>query len=80
MGSIPIPSSTTEPLYSDIAAFLWDLRKKGYKETTIVQNYTKILKQLSKKSSLNNPDSVLSFLATKEISNGRKELIANCHA
>ena len=80
VGSIPIPSSTTEPLYSDIAQFLWELKKRGYRETTIVQNYAKILKQLSKNCNLNNPESVLCFLATKEISEGRKELIVNCYA
>jgi integrase len=71
----------TESLYSnDIMSFLWELRKKGYKETTIVQNYAKILKQLSNNCNLNNPESVLIFLVSHEICEGRKELIVNCYA
>lgn len=81
MGSIPIHSSTTESLYSsDITQFLWELKKRGYKETTIVQNYAKILKQLSRNCDLNNPESVLNLLVSKEICDGRKELIVNCYA
>jgi integrase len=80
VGSTPIPSSTTASLCSDVAAFLWELKKQGYKETTIVQNYAKILKHLQRYSNLNNPDSILNFLANKEISEGRKELIADVYA
>lgn len=40
MGSTPIPGFYTEPLYSNvIIAFLWALRRKDYKESTMVQNY-----------------------------------------
>ena len=67
MGSTPIPSSNAEPLYS-IANFLWALKKEGLKETTIVQNYSKVLRNLEKNCSLRNPDTVLSYLASKEIS------------
>ena len=75
MGSTPIPGSNTEPLYSeDIAKFLWALKKEGLKETTIIQNYSKVLKHLNKNCKLNNPDSILSYIAVKEVSEGRKEL------
>ncbi len=85
MGSIPIPSSLNSSLYNrdgsgDVVNFVWELKKRGYKETTIRQNYAKILKQLSKDCNLNNPESVLIYLATKDISEGRKELIVDCYA
>jgi deoxyinosine 3'endonuclease (endonuclease V) len=57
-----------------------ELKKQGYRESTIVQNYAKILKQLSKNCNLNNPETVLSFLAAKDMSYGRKELIVDCYA
>jgi len=81
MGSIPIPSSYDPSLYkNDLTPFLWELKKRGYRESTIVENYAKILKNLTKNCILDNPDSVLTYLATKEISEGRKELIADCYA
>jgi len=80
MGSTPIPGSKTEPLYSDIATFLWALKKEGLKETTIIQNYSKILRHLGKNCRLNDPDSVLSYLACKEVSEGRKELMVDVYA
>ncbi len=81
MGSIPIPSSTTSSLFSeDVVPFLWELKKQGYRESTIVQNYAKILKQLSKNCNLDKPETVLNFLAAKDISEGRKELICDCYA
>ena len=81
MGSIPIPSFGNSSLYkNDLTPFLWELKKRGYRESTIVENYAKILKNLAKNCILDNPDSVLTYLATKEISEGRKELIADCYA
>src|SRR3972149_2343769 len=81
MGSIPIPSSYDPSLYkNDLTPFLWELKKRGYRESTIVENYAKILKNLTKNCILDNPDSVLTYLATKELSEGRKELIADCYA
>jgi hypothetical protein len=65
MGSTPIPGSNSEPLYS-IANFLWELKKEGLKETTIVQNYSKVLRNLEKNCNLRNPDTILSYLASKE--------------
>lgn len=62
MGSTPIPSSTTEPLYS-IANFLWELKEESLEETTIVGNYSKVLRNLEKNCNLRNPDTVLSYLA-----------------
>jgi integrase len=81
MGSIPIPSSyDPSPYKNDLAPFLWDLKKRGYRESTIIENYAKILKNLTKNCILDNSDSVLTYLATKEISEGSKELIVDCYA
>jgi hypothetical protein len=60
--------------------FLWALKKEGLKETTIVGNYSKILRDLAKSCKLGDPDSVLSYLASKEVSEGRKELIVDVYA
>jgi hypothetical protein len=81
VGSIPIPGFYTKSLYSsNIAEFLWTLKKEGLKESTIKGNYAKVLKNLEKNCSLTNPDSVLGYLASKEVSEGRKELIADVYA
>ena len=80
MGSTPIPGSNAEPLYSDIATFLWSLKKEGLKESTIVCNYSKVLRHLAKNCRLNDPDSILSYLASKEVSEGRKELMVDVYA
>ena len=80
MGSTPIPGFYTESLYSsDILEFLLNLRRRGYCESTIVQNYAKILKHLSKHCSIVDSGSVLDYLAGKHVSNARKELMANCY-
>lgn len=63
-----------------IPNFLWELKKEGLKETTIVQNYSKVLRNLEKNCNLRNPDSVLGYLASKEVCEGRKELIADCYS
>jgi len=39
-----------------MANFLWELKKEGLKETTIVQNYSKVLRNLEKNCNLRNPD------------------------
>jgi integrase len=81
VGSTPIPGSNSESLYSnDISMFLWALKKEGLKESTIIGNYSKVLRNLAKYSSLNNPDSVLSYLASMEVSEGRKELIVDVYS
>ena len=80
-GSIPILSTYDSALYKDdVDLFYGNLRSKGIEGSIIVQNYAKILKQLNKNYSLNNPESVLNFLAAKDISDGRKELIVDCCA
>lgn len=80
MGSIPIPGSSTESLYSsDIVDFLWHLKKQGYKDTTIEESYSKVLKNIAKNCDLNNPEAVSEFVAKKHVSSGRKELIVNCY-
>ena len=56
-----------------------DLKKKGCKETTIIQNYGKVLKNIAKFSKLNNPDSVLVYIASKDISEGRRELMVDVY-
>ena len=79
MGSTPIPGSNTEPLYS-IPSFLWDLKKEGLEESTIKDNYAKVLKNLEKNCNLRDPNSVLGYLASKEVCEGRKELIVDCYS
>jgi integrase len=80
MGSIPIPGSNTESLYqNNIFDFLWHLKKQGYKETTIKESYSKVLKNIAKNCDLNNPEAVNEFVAKKHVSSGRKELIVNCY-
>ena len=80
MGSIPIPTSKTESLYStDIANFLWQLKKLGFKETTIKESYSKVLKNIAKTCNLNDTEAVSGFIARKHVSSGRKELIVNCY-
>jgi hypothetical protein len=80
-GSTPIPGFYTESLYSgDVASFLWHLKKRGYKDTTITQNYSKVLKNIAKNAPLNNPDAVLGYIATKDVSEGRKELLVKVYA
>jgi len=77
---IPSPAPTTESLYSnDILSFLWHLKKRGYKESTIKENYSKILRHLARHCNLNNPESVVEYVAKKHVSSGRKELIINCY-
>jgi hypothetical protein len=58
MGSTPIPGSKAEPPYS-IPSFLWDLKKEGLKESTIKENYAKILKNLEKNLSYSSKMSEL---------------------
>jgi integrase len=80
MGSTPIPGFIAKPLYSDVATFLWSLKKEGLKETTIVENYSKVLKNIAKFSHLDNPDLVLEYIASKDVSEGRKELMSDVYA
>jgi hypothetical protein len=78
--AIPIPGSSTESLYqNDIINFLWYLKKQGYKETTIKESYSKVLKNIAKNCDLNDPEAVNEFVARKHVSFGRKELIVNCY-
>ncbi len=80
MGSNPIPGSYTESLYSnDILNFLWFLKKEGYNESAINENYSKILRNLARHSNLNDPETVKEYVAQKYVSSGRKELVMNCY-
>ncbi|MCW4022956.1 MAG: site-specific integrase, partial [Candidatus Bathyarchaeota archaeon] len=80
-GSIPFPTSTTVSLdcLEDIVNFLWNLKKRGYKETSIKQTYSKVLKNIARNCDLNNPEQVSEFIADKHVSCARKELIVNCY-
>ena len=63
MGSTPIPGSKNESLYSgDLTSFLWHLKKQGYKDTTIEESYSKILKNIARNCDLNNPEAVSEFV------------------
>jgi hypothetical protein len=75
-GPTPIPGFYTELLYSNVTMeFLWTSRRKGYKESTIVQNYAQFLRHLAKHCSITDSNGVLDYLARRHVSNARKELI-----
>ena len=80
VGSNPTPGAKrlTHAL-QDIFNFLWHCKKAGFRDSTI-EGFSKILKHLARHVSLNNPEEVLSFLASKNVSEARKEVIANCYA
>ena len=68
-GSIPFPTSTTEsPHKEDIVNFLWELKKRGYKETSINETYCKVLKNIAKNCNLNHPEQVSEFVGDKQVS------------
>ena len=80
MGSNPTPGATglTHAL-QDVFSFLWYCKKAGFRDSTI-EGFSKVLKHLARYVELNNPNEVLSFLASKKVSEARKEVIANCYA
>ena len=55
----------------NILKILWELKKSGKAPDTI-KNINKCLQRLSKDCDLNNPESVLIFVATLERKNGYK--------
>lgn len=66
------PSSTSQEIINGrIIKVLWELKKLGRAEATI-RNIRKCLNVLAKYSNLNNPESVLTFVATFERRNGYK--------
>jgi hypothetical protein len=69
---LPSPASAPNPYTPDIAKFLCALKREGLKETTIVQNYSKVLRNITESSKLDSTDSVLSYIASKGVSDGRK--------
>jgi len=54
------------------------LKKEGYKDSTIEESYSKVLKNVAKNYNLNDSEAVNEFVAKKHVSSGRKELIVNC--
>jgi len=80
-GSNPAPSTVREPRYFESRIFkvIWQLKSRGYAERTL-KGYSKRLKMLSKHVSLDNPESVKSFIASKDNwSNAYKEGIVNAY-
>jgi len=72
---VSIPSSSSE----DVVGFLWYCRKAGLRESTL-DGFGRILKHLARHVNLNSPEQVLNFIAVKDVSEARKEVIVNCYA
>ena len=67
------PTSTTEyrPFTDKILQILWELKKLGKADDTI-KNISKCLHVLAKHSNLDDPDNVLTFVATYDRKDGYK--------
>lgn len=74
------PPHQTETLSKNkIFEVIWNLRKKGYAEST-VKGYSKKLRLLSKSINLDDPESVNRFIANnKEWKNSFKETVVNAY-
>ncbi len=57
---------------------VWELKKRGYAESTI-QGYARKLKTISRLADLNNPDTVRCLIARKKWSNAYKEAVVNAY-
>ena len=91
MGSNPTPGAYDKPTsprwkptvsmpsLQDLVNFLWHCRKAGLRESTL-DGFGRILKHLARHVNLNNPEHVLNFIAVKDVSEARKEVIVNCYA
>ncbi len=66
--TIPTTPTKNTPKILDV---LWELKKAGKAKATI-KNIGKCLKVLDKHSNLNNPDNILTFVATANKKNGYK--------
>jgi integrase len=81
-GSNPARSTTAEPgpvsLKEGIFKTLWELKKRGYADSTI-EGYARKLRTLSKLCDLNCPESVRTVIARKNCRNAFKEALANAY-
>jgi integrase len=84
MGSNPIPGASQyipgpSKVNGDVFNFLWQCSKDGYRNTT-VRGYGKILRNMTKYVDINSPEDVKEYIARKQVSEGRKEVVVNCYA
>jgi integrase len=71
---VKVPPPAPAPNLSEILAFGFWMRKQGYRPSTI-QATISTLKAIAKKASLLNPDDVKTHLASRKVSESRKEKI-----
>ena len=71
MGSNPTGPATTPPV-PQIAEYLWEIQKQGYKPQT-TQSHSQTLRLLSKLCRLEDPETIRTYLAHSQISMGRKQ-------
>ena len=84
VGSNPTPSATRySPVPSgingDVISFLWQCAKNGYRSST-VEGFGKALRDIAKHVDINSPEDVKEYVAKKNVSEDRKEVIVNCYA
>jgi len=74
-GSNPALSTLDEPCTSRIFKTIWELKKKGRAEATLL-GISKRLKQLAGETDLDDPEAVREHIANKKVSNSFKEGLA----
>ena len=80
-GSNPVPSTRSEPRSFSEKVFnvAWNLKSNGYSSRTI-EGISKRLKMLAKRTDLDNPEGVKSYIANQETwSNAYKECVVNAY-
>jgi len=73
------PTVSIPSLKDDVVNFLWHCRKCGLRESTL-DGFARVLKHLARHVNLNSPEQVLGFIASKNVSEARKEVLVNCYA
>jgi integrase len=84
VGSNPTPGATIYTpvpcrVNGDVFNFLWQCSKDGYRNST-VEGFSKALRDIAKHVDVNSPEDVKEYIARKQVSEGRKEVIVNCYA
>ena len=74
MGSNPIPRTKVGPL-----AVVWELKKQGRKESTLVAIFRK-LRYLEKHVDLSQPEKVKEFIANLQCSDGHKDNLVDVYS
>ena len=80
VGSNPTDPTSSEPrkFESQIFHTLWELKKAGYAESTI-ETTSQRLKLLAKHCNLNDPESVRSYIASKDCTMAYKSGLVDCY-